>query len=342
MRSTAANGKTLRMNKGFSRIAVLLLLVAFVTTGFLYRDEFQVETLQAWIEDAGFAAPLVFVCIYALATVAFIPGSVITLAGGALFGPLWGTLWNLTGATLGAAFAFLGARYLGADWLERHSGKRLKRLADGVASEGWRFVAFVRLVPLLPFNLLNYALGLTRIRFLPYVIATWLFMIPGALAYTYLGYVGREAAAGGEDLIHKGLIALALLAAVLFLPRLIALLRGRPMLEIEDLKQRLDAGDDLLVLDVRTAEDFTGEQGHLAAARNLPLEKLEAGIDELEPWMEKPVAIICRTDRRSVKAATLLIRAGFADVKVIRGGMTAWLSHGWPVVDASQGSGSVG
>jgi hypothetical protein len=87
-------------------------------------------------------------------------------------------------------------------------------------------------VPLFPFNLLNYALGLTRIRFLPYVLASLVFMLPGALAYTYLGFAGREAIAG-EGLIRNGLIALALLAAVAFLPRLVARLRQCPMLPIE-------------------------------------------------------------------------------------------------------------
>ena len=85
------------------------------------------------------------------------------MVGGALFGPLWGTLWNLSGATLGATLAFAIARYLGADWVARRAGERLVRLIRGVEEEGWRFVAFVRLVLLFPFNLVNYAFGLTRI-----------------------------------------------------------------------------------------------------------------------------------------------------------------------------------
>lgn len=322
------------MNKAHLRWILGLLLVGAIVLGVAFREELDAAALETWVASAGPAGPLLFMALYALATVLFLPGSVLTLAGGALFGPLWGTLWNLTGATLGAALAFVVARYLGADWVERRAGPRLKRLNDGVASEGWRFVAFVRLVPLFPFNLLNYALGLTRIPFVPYLAATWIFMLPGALAYTYLGYAGREAAAGGEDLIQKGLIALALLAAVAFLPRLLAELRARPMLEVSDLKQRLDAGGDLLVLDVRTAADFVGEQGHLATAHNLPLEELAQGIDELEPWMARTVAIVCRTDRRSAKAAALLARAGFADVHVVRGGMTAWLANGWSVEEA--------
>ena len=173
----------------------------------------------------------------------FLPGSLLTLAGGALFGPLWGTLYNLTGATLGAALAFLIARYLAADWVQTRAGGIGKRLVQGVEAEGWRFVAFTRLVPLFPFNLLNYALGLTRIPFLHYLVATYVFMLPGALAYTWLGYAGREAAAGGEGLIQKGLIALALLAAVAFLPRLIGRLREGPMMQVTGLKASLDAGE---------------------------------------------------------------------------------------------------
>ena len=163
--------------------------------------------------------------VYAIATVFFMPGSVLTLAGGAIFGPVLGTFYNLTGATLGATLAFVISRYLASDWAQRKAGGRLKQLKEGVEAEGWRFVAFVRLVPLFPFNLLNYALGLTRIKLSHYLIASYLCMLPGAVAYTYLGYAGREAVAGGEGMIQKGLFALALLAVIAFLPRLIRRLR---------------------------------------------------------------------------------------------------------------------
>ena len=150
----------------------------------------------------------------------FLPGSVLTLAGGALFGPVLGTVYNLTGATLGATLAFLIARYLASDWVSERAGGRVKQLIKGVEGEGWRFVAFVRLVPLFPFNLLNYALGLTRIRLLDYALASFIFMAPGALAYTYLGYAGREIAVGGEAIIRKGLLALALVATIAFASRI--------------------------------------------------------------------------------------------------------------------------
>jgi len=314
------------------RIARALLwaaLAAGIGAAFASRGHLDAAALEAWIRAAGAGAPVLFMAVYALGTVLFLPGSVLTLAGGALFGPVLGTFCNLTGATLGAALAFLIARYLGGAWVERCAGPRLERLQRGVAAEGWRFVAFVRLVPLFPFNLLNYALGLTRIRFLTYVLASYLFMLPGALAYTYLGYAGREAVAGGADMIRKGLLALGLLALVAFLPRLIARLRRRPTLAVEELRRRLDAGGELQVLDVRAAADY--EEGHIPGARNLPLEELPQRLAELDAFTERPLALVCRTDKRSLKAARLLAAQGFADVHVVAGGMTAWTGAGLPV-----------
>jgi uncharacterized membrane protein YdjX (TVP38/TMEM64 family)/rhodanese-related sulfurtransferase len=318
--------------KRFIRILLFVGLMAGVTLAVLYRDRFDAAALEAWIQGAGAIAPLLFILVYALATVLFLPGTVLTLAGGALFGPVLGTFCNLTGATLGATLAFLISRYLASDWVAAKSGGRVKQLIKGVEGEGWRFVAFVRLVPLFPFNLLNYTLGLTRLRLLPYVIASYLFMLPGAVAYTYLGFAGREAVAGREGVIQKGLLALALLAVVAFLPRLIGMLRRGRMLDTASFRQRLEADRDLLVLDVRTAGDFTGEQGHIDTAVNIPLEELQQRMDEIGGYLEQPVAIVCRTDKRSAKAAQLLTEAGFADVHIVRGGMTKWLKAGLPVV----------
>lgn len=219
------------MTSKLLRVALLIALVAAIALAVVYRDLLDATVLESWVKGAGVAAPLLFIAIYILATVLFLPGSVLTLAGGALFGPLWGTLYNLTGATIGATIAFFISRYLASDWVARKAGGRTKQLINGVAAEGWRFVAFVRLVPLFPFNLLNYALGLTRINAWHYVITSSITMLPGAIAYTYLGYVGREAIGGGEGLIQKGLLGLALLATVAFLPRLISKLRTEDKLE---------------------------------------------------------------------------------------------------------------
>lgn len=318
-------------NRGLLRAAFALGLVLGIGLVLVYRDRFDPAAIQAWLTSAGALGPLLFMALYAVATVLFLPGSVLTLAGGALFGPLWGTLYNLTGATLGALLAFLVARYLAADWVQARLAGRLGRLIRGVEAEGWRFVAFARLVPLFPFNLLNYGLGLTRIPLLQYLIASALCMLPAAFAYTYLGHVGREALAGEAGLVQKGLLALGLLAAVAFLPRLIARLRVGPTMEVETLKRRLETGDDLLLLDVRSPAEFEGEPGHVPGALNLPLKELAARWKELGQDPERPIAVICRSDRRSATAARLLTGRGFGDVQVVRGGMIAWHAQHWPV-----------
>jgi len=319
------------MKNNMPRIFIFLALIAGITLVVTYRDHLDATLLETLMNDAGTAAPLLFMLIYAIGTIFFLPGSVLTLLGGALFGPYWGTFYNLTAATIGAMLSFLIARYLASDWVTQKTGGRMKQLMSGVENEGWRFVAFTRLVPLFPFNLLNYALGLTRISFSQYSIATYICMLPGAIAYTYLGYIGREAATGGEGLIQKALLALALLAVVSFLPRLIGNLRKGAMVTVPELKQRLDSNEDLLLLDVRTAEDYVGEQGHIAASTLIPLEELEQRIDELGDYLEKPVVTICRTDRKSAKAAQLLAQKGFADVHVARMGMTDWIKNEYPI-----------
>jgi uncharacterized membrane protein YdjX (TVP38/TMEM64 family)/rhodanese-related sulfurtransferase len=328
------------MKNNIMRLLLLAVVVAGIAVAFMYRDQFDAAALEQWVQNAGLAGPLVFMGIYAIATVFFLPGSVLTLAGGALFGPVLGTFYNLTGATIGAVLAFLVARYLASDWVEQKTGGRLKQLKQGVESEGWRFVAFVRLVPLFPFNLLNYALGLTRIRLSHYLVASYLFMLPGAIAYTYLGYAGREAVAGDRtlfQLIQIGSLALALLATVAFLPRLIGRLRRGPMMGVVQLKEKIDQQQDVLVLDVRTAEDYIGEQGHIANSKNIPVEELGNRLEEIADYVERPIAIVCRTDRRSAKAAHLLTRKGFADVHVVKGGMTDWNQEGYKVMQESGG-----
>jgi len=218
------------------RLILLAALLVGIGAAAVYHEHFSGAAMQDWAQSAGVAAPLIFMTLYVVATVLFLPGSVLTIAGGALFGPVWGSFYSLTAATLGASLAFLVARYLASDWVTRKAGGRLKQLIEGVEAEGWRFVAFVRLVPLFPFNLLNYALGLTRIRLSHFIVATYVCMLPGALAFTYLGFAGREAAAGSEGSIRNGLLALGLLALIVFLPRLISRARRGLVTGAKELK----------------------------------------------------------------------------------------------------------
>ncbi len=317
----------------FSRAALTLLVAAAVVWFVINRDSVDLPALQTWISGLGGWAALAFVATYALATVFFVPGSVFGLAGGALFGPLWGTVWNLAGASIGATLAFLCARYVASDWIARRAGGRLKQLINGVEAEGWRFVAFVRLVPLFPFNLVNYAFGLTRIPLAQYVVASCVCMLPGTLAYTYLGYAGREAAAGGEDLLQKGLIGIALLAAVMFLPRFVARLRHPAMGRIDaaSMKTQLDRGDSRVVLDVRGVDEYRGELGHIPGAVNVPLVELPGALSRLASLGEKGAVVVCRTDKRSAKAAELLAAAGWREIKILEGGMEQWTRLGFPV-----------
>jgi uncharacterized membrane protein YdjX (TVP38/TMEM64 family) len=274
------------------RLALVVALVVAISWLAFHREFFNTAALQQELQRFGRWAPILFVGLYALSTVLFVPGSALTVVGGALFGPIWGTLWNLTGATLGATLAFVTARYVASDWVSGRAGERLARVIRGVKEEGWRFVAFVRLVPLFPFNLVNYAFGLTRIRLGEYVLASFVCMAPGAIAYTYLGYAGREAASGQEGAIRKALLALALLAAVAFLPRLVRRLKGRRFTDPATLKHRLESGEQVALLDVRSAEEFRGPLGHIAGASNIPIAELSAKIRELTEIKRKPIVTI--------------------------------------------------
>lgn len=311
--------------RALPRLLLALLLAAAIGWVVLNRDSLDAAMLEARLAALGLWAPLAFAALYALGTVLFAPGALFALAGGALFGPAWGVAWNLAGATVGATAAFLVARYLAADWVARRAGGRLGRIIAGVEAEGWRFVALVRLVPLFPFNLVNYALGLTRIPLAQYVLATAVCMLPGAVAYTWLGHAGRGVAEGGMDAWRAGLLALGALALLLFLPRLVRSIRALPpavaWTEPEALRAALGTPAAPLVLDVRTAEDFHGPQGHIPGAFNLPLEDLPDRLDTLDP--SRPVVTVCTTDRRSSKAAAILGAAGF-EVSVLRGGMKGW------------------
>lgn len=317
------------------RLALAVLLTAAIAWAIGHRQSFDVAAIAAAVRDLGGWAPLAYMSLFAIATVLFLPGSMLGLAGGALFGPVWGAVYTLVAATVGATLAFLVARYLASDWVAAKTGGRLKQLIDGVEAEGWRFVAFVRLVPLFPFNLLNYALGLTRIRLLDYVLASLICMMPGTIAYSYLGFAGREAVAGGEALVQKGLIALALLALVAFLPRIVRRLRSSSFtwVDAERLRDRIAKNDTPLIIDVRGPDEFRGNLGHLEGAKNIPLAELPEQIGNLDRFKTHEVVLVCRTQMRSAKAAALLRDAGFRDARVLRGGMERWNQTGLPVED---------
>jgi uncharacterized membrane protein YdjX (TVP38/TMEM64 family)/rhodanese-related sulfurtransferase len=314
------------------RLALALLLVAAAGWAAVNRGQINLMTLDGWLGALGLWAPIAYMALYALATVAFVPGAIFGVAGGALFGPLWGSIWNLLGATLGATLAFLAARYLAADWVAGKAGGRLKRLIDGVEAEGWRFVAFVRLVPLFAFNLSNYMLGLTRIPLHHYVLASFVCMAPGTLAYTWLGHARRGVLSGEADAVRYGLFTLGLLAVIAMLPRLLRRMRG-PLTWIDtgDLRRRLAGGEVVTVIDVRSPEEFVGPLGHIPSACNMPIAGFAGRLGELAGREQAPLVLVCRTERRSATAARILREAGFVQAAVLRGGMVQWNEHGFAV-----------
>ncbi len=200
------------------RTIPVLLIITGIIIAYTHRTLFNGDFLQQWLKEAGALAPLLFVCIYTISTILFLPGSVLTISGGILFGPVMGTLNNLAGATCGAVSAFLITRTSASSWVQKKVGGRIKVLLHGIENQGWQFVVFVRLVPLFPFNLLNYAFGLTKIKLLHYTLATLLGMVPGTFVYTYIGYTGREAIGGSEGISQKIIISFSLLAVLIFAP----------------------------------------------------------------------------------------------------------------------------
>lgn len=185
----------------------------------------------AWVDSLGAWGPVVFILGYAIAAVAFVPGSVLTLAAGVLFGLVRGTLYSLAGATLGSSAAFLIARYAARGAIERRiaGSPRLAAIAavdKAVGREGFKIVALLRLSPIVPFSFLNYALGLTRVRFLPYLAAS-IAMLPGTLLYVYYGKAAGSLAAisrgverGTGSWVALGAGLLATVVATAFLTRL--------------------------------------------------------------------------------------------------------------------------
>ena len=162
-----------------------------------------VDWLGARVEGLGPWGAVLFGAVYVLAGLLLVPGSLLTLAAGALFGLLWGTVVVSVSATAVTALAFLIARYMARDKVRSWASQNPKFAAiDAAIREGgWRIVALLRLSPVVPFNLQNYLYGLTPIGFWPQVVTSWLAMLPGTFMYVYLGYLGRE---GAEDAADQG------------------------------------------------------------------------------------------------------------------------------------------
>jgi len=189
----------------FGRIALVVVgLVALIALG--RQAGGYIPQFAQWVNGLGVWGPIVFIVGYALAAVAFVPGSLLTLAAGAIFGLTQGVVYVFIAAVLGSSAAFLVSRYLARAAIERRlaSNARFAAIDRAVGAQGRKIVFLLRLSPLFPFNLLNYGLGLTKVRFADYVVAS-VGMLPGTLLYVYYGKLaGDVAALAGGAAPEKG------------------------------------------------------------------------------------------------------------------------------------------
>ena len=174
-----------------------------------------------WVDGLGFWGPAVFIAGYVVTTIAFIPGAWMTLAAGVVFGLPWAIVYVLSGATLGSAVAFLISRHLVREAIaSRIAGnQRFAAIDRAVRAQGFKMVLLMRMSPVFPYNLLNYSLGLTNVRFSDYVLAS-IGMLPGTLLYVYYGVLaGDVARLAGGNAVERGpgyyaVLVLGLLATI--------------------------------------------------------------------------------------------------------------------------------
>lgn len=204
-------------------IALFLFLLPIVVglglwTIHIGYTEISPQELSTFIQRHECCKEGIFIALHIVATVLGIPGTVMTVTGGALFGLMWGTIWSVLGATLGAIAAFWITRSMLGYWVAQrfHHHPTLKRLLRAVGQNPWQCVFLVRFAPISPFTVVNFLFGLTPIPFKPYAVGTFLGIIPGTMAYTWVGVTGVEAFSGGDRL--PLFLALGLLTVLSVLP----------------------------------------------------------------------------------------------------------------------------
>ncbi|HEX9882876.1 MAG TPA: TVP38/TMEM64 family protein [Desulfobaccales bacterium] len=205
-------------------ILILFVAAAVVTVRFIgVRDFLTVEKLGAWLAAAGFWAPLAFILVYSAGVCLFIPGTLLTALGAAIFGPYWGFVYVWVAAMLGAAGAFLIGRYLGREFAASLIGDKLKKYDDAIEHNGFATVLYLRLV-YFPFTPMNFGMGLTKVRFRDYIWGTGLGILAGTFIFTFFVGTVKEVWATGQWanlLTWKVFFSLGLFAFSLFIPKII-------------------------------------------------------------------------------------------------------------------------
>jgi uncharacterized membrane protein YdjX (TVP38/TMEM64 family) len=185
---------------------IVIMLGLFLAARFLPVQQW-LRSFNDWVGQMGVAGIFIFIAVYAIATVLLAPGAILTIGAGFAFGLWKGFLAVSAGATLGAALAFLVARFIARDRIEAMAKKndKIRRIDSAIGKQGAKLVFLLRLSPVIQFNLSNYFYGLTGVKFWPYVLASWIGMMPGTFLYVYIGAAGKaavSAAAGGEAIKH--------------------------------------------------------------------------------------------------------------------------------------------
>jgi uncharacterized membrane protein YdjX (TVP38/TMEM64 family) len=198
-------------------ILAALAAAGVLAAGRLLRVASWTKELEGWISGLGAAGYAAFYGVYVVGALLFVPGSALTVAAGFLFGLARGTAIVSAAATSAAGLAFLIARHAARDRVEARARKdpRFASIDKAIGERGWKIVALLRLSPAVPFSLGNYFYGLTAIRFWPYLLTSWLAMLPGTVLYVYLGAAGKAAARGeGRTGLENAYLAVGLAATV--------------------------------------------------------------------------------------------------------------------------------
>ena len=184
----------MKRSAGLKYVLVAAAIIALLLVGRRLGSELS-SALNA-ISALGPAAPLAFIAIYVIACVLFIPGSILTIGAGVIFGVVWGSIYVSIASTAGATAAFVVGRYFAREAVARRieGNPRFRSIDDAVAREGWKMVLLTRLSPVFPFNLLNYAYGLTRVTLAEYVLASWIGMMPATVMFVYIGALSGDLA----------------------------------------------------------------------------------------------------------------------------------------------------
>lgn len=179
----------------------LLVSLIFGITHFNFYGVLQSSLI--WVKSLGIFEPIAFIAIYNLATLLFVPGSILTIGGGVLFGVVWGSIYVFVAAILGATLAFLIGRYLLRGWVAKQieANAKFKAIDQAVGQEGWKIVLLTRLSPVFPFNFLNYAFGVTQVPLKDYILGSF-GIIPGTVLYVYIGSLAGDLAMMGMENQH--------------------------------------------------------------------------------------------------------------------------------------------